>query len=170
MFLMINFSFRAISFQNEWQRKSSGSFIPSMSYYYTKFSDDTAQSSKFFDISIGPSYYYNWVLHKHLLFSLGGYTGIGMNVTNTKYEDESFNQRLTSIAYDIVGRTAIGYNSNRFYTGVTANVNLFFHKVDRYSRIEDEQVFLEFYIGYRFKAPKSWLRAAKKVNSELGID
>ena len=164
------FSFRAISFQNEWQRKSSGSFIPSMSYYYTKFSDDSEQTSKFLDIAIGPSYYYNWVLHEHLLLSLGAYTGIGLNVSSTKYEDKSLNQKLTSVAYDLVGRISIGYNSNRFYTGVTTNINLFFHKVDRYSRIEDEQVFLELYIGYRFKAPKSWLREAKKVNSKLGIE
>ncbi|HEA79973.1 MAG TPA: DUF4421 domain-containing protein, partial [Maribacter sp.] len=32
-----NFSFRAIGFQNEWQKQSVGSFIPSISYYYTKF-------------------------------------------------------------------------------------------------------------------------------------
>ena len=30
-----NFSFRAIGFQNEWQRKSAGSFIPGLHYYYT---------------------------------------------------------------------------------------------------------------------------------------
>lgn len=164
------FSFRAISFQNEWQTKSSGSFIPSMSYYFTKFSDNTQESSNFFDISIGPSYYYNWVLHKHLLLSVGGYTGIGLNISNTKYEDKSFNQKLTSVAYNLVGRTAIGYNSDRFYTGVTTNFNLFFHKVDRYSRIEDEQIFMELYLGYRFKAPKSWLKAAKKVNNKLGLE
>lgn len=164
------FSFRAIAFQNEWQTKSSGSFIPRMSYYFTKFSDNTRQNSKFFDISVGPSYYYNWVLHKHLLLSIGGYTGIGLNVSTTKYEDTSFNEKLTSVAYDLTGRTAIGYNSNKFYTGITTNFNLFFHKVDRYSRIEDEQVFMEFYIGYRFKAPKSWLKAAKKVNSKLGLE
>jgi hypothetical protein len=70
----------------------------------------------------------------------------------------------------LVGRTAIGYNSDRFYTGVTTNFNLFFHKVDRYSRIEDEQIFMEFYIGYRFKAPKSWLKAADKINKKFGLD
>ena len=164
------FSFRAISFQNEWQTKSSGSFIPSLSYYFTKFSDNTSESSTFFDVSIGPSYYYNWVLHKHFLLSVGGSTGIGLNISTTKYEDKSFNQKLTSVAYDLVGRTAIGYNSDRFYTGVTTNFNLFFHKVDRYSRIEDEQIFMEFYIGYRFKAPKSWLKAADKINKKFGLD
>ena len=52
------FSFRAIGFQNEWQKKSAGSFIPRFSFYYTKLDlhDETPESStNSYDIAIGPA-------------------------------------------------------------------------------------------------------------------
>lgn len=165
------FSFRAISFQNEWQRKSAGSFIPRLTYYFTKIKDDSnGESSEFFDIAIGPSYHYNWVIQENFIFSLGGFAGIGANFSKSRYEDSSYNKNFNSMAYDLAGRVSIGYNSDRFYTGITNTYNLFFYHEDRSTGIEDEQIFFEFYLGYRLNAPKGWIRTAQKVNQKLGIE
>ena len=165
------FSFRAISFQNEWQRKSAGSFIPRLAYYFTKIEDrSTGDRSEFFDIAVGPSYHYNFVIHENIIFSVGGFAGIGANFSKTRFNENSSVNHFNSIAYDLAGRASLGYNSKRFYTGFTNTYNFFFYHEDRSTAVEAEQVFFEFYLGYRFNAPKKWIRAANKVNQKLGIE
>ncbi|TCK67732.1 uncharacterized protein DUF4421 [Winogradskyella wandonensis] len=161
-----NFSFRAVGFQNEWQRKSAGSFIPTLYYYYSNFDINTTgitNQTKNFDIAVAPSYYYNFVLHENFILGVGASSGFGLNL-NTSGE-----RTITSGLLELGGRASIGYNSERFFAGVNSSLNIFEHKEKRSVRIDDQITFLEFYIGYRLKAPKSFMRMADKVNKFLGI-
>ncbi len=162
-----NFSFRAIGFQNEWQKKSAGSFIPRFSFYYTKFNlhDGTPDAiSNSFDIAIGPGYYYNWVVKKHFIFSLGATTGFGVNFTTTDGNTD------TAALYQVLFRMAIGYNSERFFTGINGSAQLLQHSTDPNTVLDDTITFAEIYIGYRFKAPKKWIEKAAKFNRKFGLD
>ncbi len=86
------FSFRAIGFQNEWQKKSAGSFIPRFSFYYTKINlhDESPESpTNSFDTALGPGYYYNWVIKKHFILSVGATVGFGINITSSAFTTET---------------------------------------------------------------------------------
>ena len=162
-----NFSFRAIAFQNEWQTQSAGSFIPKVYYYYTKYTlDDTNfnENAHSFDIAMAPTYYYNLVFNKHFVFSLGASVGIGLNHSTNLGEGN-----LTSVLYEFSGRAVLGYNSETFFGGINSNILVLEHDVDRYTRQDDTIPFIEFYIGYRFKAPKKLIKLADDFNRKFGF-
>ena len=161
-----NFSFRAIGFQNEWQKKSAGSFIPHLSFYHTKFQfNDTEvnEESSSLDLTVAPSYHYNFVLKKHFILSVGAGAGVGLNLFS---ENEV---TIGSSVFEFNTRIATGYNSEHFFGGINGNLFLLAHNADRYARLNDELSFLEFYIGYRFNAPKKWVKAADDFNRKFGL-
>lgn len=161
------FSFRAIGFQNEWQKKSAGSFIPRFTFYYTKLDlhDDSPESStNSYDIAIGPGYYYNWVIKRHFIFSLGATLGVGINFTRSDFTTTSTS--LTQLLF----RNAIGYNSERFFVGINASAQVLQYR-SAPNNVQDDIIFFgELYLGYRFKAPKSWIEKADKFNRKFGLD
>jgi len=161
------FSFRAIGFQNEWQKKSAGSFIPRLTIYYTKLDlhDDSPDSpTNSYDIALGPGYYYNWVIKKHFIFSLGATVGLGVNITSS-----GFTNQTTSLT-QVIFRTAIGYNSERFFAGLNASAQLLQHSTDPDTVQDDIITFGEFYVGYRLNAPKSWIQKADRFNRKFELD
>jgi len=162
------FSFRAISFQNEWQRKSSGSFIPRVSYYYTRLSNDSPEKDILIDITTGPAYYYNLVLGHHWIASLGLAAGIGLNMTKIKDSDSDENGTDWGLNYSVGSRIALGYNSNRFFAGFNGNSDYFQHSSSGDLVVQDRQFQVEFYIGYRFNAPKKWNQWADQINERFG--
>jgi len=149
-----NFSFRAIFLQSEWQKKSAGSFIPSVSYYFTQIKNDGPGKDNSIDVAIGPAYYYNWVLGKQFLVSSGAYGGVGYNYTKTTYNDDTPDETIDGLSFQTQVRFTLGYNSEKFYTGATASLNSFYYDTDPKTHIQDRQQFFEFYVGYRFKGPE----------------
>ncbi|WP_299533904.1 DUF4421 family protein [Ulvibacterium sp.] len=163
-----NFSFRAIGFQNEWQKKSAGSFIPRFTFYYTRFRLEDASiqtgDDHSFNLAIGPGYYYNLVIGKHFLLSAGATVGLGANFTRS--EGETFTSSLAQIIF----RNAIGYNSERFFTGINLNAQVLEYGTDQNTQLDDTITFVELYIGYRLDAPKKWIQKADKFNRKFGLD
>ncbi len=163
-----NFSFRAIGFQNEWQKKSAGSFIPRVSYYFNKFKlEDPVlenQTDHSFNIAIGPGYYYNWVFEENYILSAGSTAGLGMDITRS--EGETTINGLAQLIFRLKG----GYNSESFFSGININSQLLTHTSTDDFVMDDSISFLEFYIGYRFNAPQKWLDKAKEINRKFGWD
>ena len=147
-----NFSFRAVFLQSEWQKKSAGSFVPSISYYFTKIKNNNPSEDKSIDVAAGPGYYYNWVISKKFLVSVGAYGGVGYNNTKTTYSDGTPDETVDGLSYQTQLNLNLGYNSEKFYTGVTARLNTFYYDDDPKIHVQDQQQFFEFYVGYRFKA------------------
>ena len=162
-----DFSFRAIGFQNEWQAKSAGSFIPTFYYYYTRYTleeENFNANAYTFNLAIAPSYYYNLAITKHLLVSLGGSLGVGINHSSNLGDG-----KITSVLYELSARSHIGYNSESFFTGINSSIIALDHKIDSNRRQTDDIPFLEFYIGYRFNAPKKWVKFADDFNTKYGL-
>lgn len=163
-----NFSFRAIGFQNEWQKKSAGSFIPRLSYYFTKFklADSTLGNltEHSFNLAVGPGYYYNWVFDENFIVSAGSTGGLGFDVTRAQGETS-----LNGLA-QLIFRLSGGYNSESFFSGITMNTQLLSRKSSDNFILDDSISFLEFYIGYRFDAPKKWIEKAERINRKFGLD
>lgn len=165
-----NFSFRAIGFQNEWQTKSAGSFIPRLYYYFTQLEVDDLgikENDYFYDIAIAPSYYYNFVFRKNFFLSLGLSAGIGINHNELNYGSSS--ESNTYALYEIGSRIALGYNSDTFFTGINSNVLFLKHHADSANKVEDKTTYFEFYLGYRFKAPKKFIKLADDFNRKFGF-
>lgn len=163
-----NFSFRAIGFQNEWQKESAGSFIPGATYYYTKFKLEDPilenQIEHSFKFAVGPGYYYNWVFDENFILSAGGIGGLGFNLSKSAGQTS-----LTGLA-QLIFRLSGGYNSDSFFSGVTINTQLLTHSSVDNIILDDSISFLEFYVGYRFNAPKKWIEKANEINRKFGWD
>lgn len=164
-----NFSFKAITFQNEWQRQSSGSFIPTISYFYTRLKNDTLERNYYYDVTIGPSYYYNWVISENWLLSGGLKTGVGINITTIRNSEYEANKTYSGINYNLGTLLSVGYNSVHFFSGMNLTLDYFEHGSSFNSKIEDRQTFFEIYLGYRFSAPKKLLKMSLWVNEKLGL-
>ena len=163
-----DFSFRAIGFQNEWQKESVGSFIPSISYYYTKFKLEDPiienQLEHSFKMAVGPGYYYNWVFEKNYILSAGATGGLGFNLS--KSQGKTSLDGLAQLIFRLTG----GYNSENFFSGININTQLLTHTSAENFVLDDSISFLEFYVGYRFNAPKKWIAKADEISRKFGID
>ena len=163
-----NFSFRAIGFQNEWQKKSSGSFIPQLTYYYTRLNFENPDSEdshdQIVDMAVGPGYYYNLVLGQHVILGAGATVGVGIHISRSEGETS------TNFLGQALFRMALGYNSERFFTGINLNAQVLAYEEDDATSVGDGLSFAEIYLGYRFNAPKNWVQKADKFNKKYGLD
>ena len=149
-----NFSFRSIFKQSEWQKKSVGSFVPSINYNYTRIKNGEPKSDHIIDIAVGPAYYYNWVINKKFLVAPGVYGGVGYNHTKTVYDDNTPDEVIDGLSFQTQLRLTLIYNTPKFYAGTTASLNTFYYDTDPQIHLQDRQQFFEFFIGYRFKGPE----------------
>lgn len=164
-----NYSYRALTTQSEWQKKSAGSFVPGVLYYYTKFGGENKDATTSFDFVVTPAYFYNYVFANHFLLAAGATGGLGINHSTTKFPEDNFKESITSLSTSLQFTMGFGYHSKSFYTGVLANLQFNNHNDGRQSRLEDEQIFGQIYVGYRFDAPKLVLDTAQRVNTFLGV-
>lgn len=160
------FSMRSAFKQNEWQTKSSGSFVPSLSYYWTKITGEDDQPVTFFDITIGPSYFYNWIIKDHFLVSAGAHAGMGYDQTKFTYSDAP-SKKIDGIIFTTEFKLALGYNSTRFFTGTNVSIDSFYHNSEPDFRVDDHQNYFEFYLGYRFNAPRKVTEGTDYIEEKL---
>ena len=161
-----NFSFRAIATQDETQLKSAGSFIPRVYYFYTKYrikSGDIDDKMHSYDFALAPGYFYNLVPIKDLMISAGVSAGIGFNYSTSK--DET----LTSLLTELNFRGVVSYNISNFYLGSHYSYLILNHNTDRSSYVNDHIPFFQIFVGYRFKAPKSWVTFFDSVEDKIGL-
>ena len=155
-----NFSFRAISAQSEWQQKSAGSLVPTLSLYYTKLRfkiEDFDNTAHIYTAALSPAYYYNLIIRKHFFVSLGVAPGIGM-----EYVDSH-----TSALYQVEATAALGYNSDTFFAGINSNSKYFSSNTGSDVQWGDSISRGEVYVGYRFKPPKKLTEMTEKINQQL---
>lgn len=156
-----NFSFRSISIQSEWQKKSVGSFLPSVSYYVTEVKSGDPGKDRILDIAMGPAYFYNLLLGKRFMVSGGVYGGIGYNHT-WSFENDTVTEQIKALSFQSQFRLALYYNTENFYMGAIASLESFYYNQPSQVQIQDRETFFECYFGYRFKAPNRVSRTFKK--------
>lgn len=155
------FSFKTLVSQNEWQTKSSGSFIPTFSFYYTNLDVNTKDSSPgdIYVFTLAPSYFYNFVISDRVLIGAGLALGAGLNVIDKE----------TSALYQADFNLKLAYNKDRFFAFATLNTISFAQddKVD--PRLNDHIATLKLSAGYRFDPPKKVKEVYDKVNEKIGL-
>lgn len=155
------FSFKTLVSQNEWQTKSSGSFIPTFSFYYTNLDLNTPDSSPgdMYVFTLAPSYFYNFVISDRVLIGAGLALGAGLNMID----------KDTSALYQADFNLKLAYNNDRFFAFATLNTISFAQdeKVD--PRLNDNIATLKLSAGYRFDPPKKVKEVYDKVNEKIGL-
>jgi len=156
------FSYKALVNQNEWQTKSSGSFIPSFSFYYTNLNLNNEPNSSSGDIyvfSLAPSYFYNFVISDRILIGTGIAIGAGINDIDGD----------TSALYELDLNLKLAYNTDRFFAFASLNQLNFIQNDTAETRLNDNISTVKFSIGYRFDPPKKVKEVYEKVNDKTGL-
>lgn len=155
------FSFKTLVSQNEWQIRSSGSFIPSFSFYYTNLDLNTPDSSPgdMYVFTLAPSYFYNFVISNRVLIGAGIAVGAGINSMDGD----------TSALYEADFNLKLAYNKDRFFAFTSLNAVSFAQDENVDPRLDDNIVTLKFSIGYRFDPPQKVKEVYDKVNDKIGL-
>jgi len=131
------FSLRAPFIQNEWQKKSAGSFLAGVNIFFVDIKGDsslipsTGGDTSFFEgahfsqyrmINGGPiaGYAHTFVVKQHFFLTMelvGGLSGGGSWAYT--HEDAEADRSGFSLAGNLTGRIAVGYNSKRVFVGVS---------------------------------------------------
>jgi hypothetical protein len=147
------FSFKAINIQSEGQRKSAGSFMPALNYYYSEISDSLPGKDHSYNIAAGPAYFYNWVIARHFILSGGAYIGLGYNYTRTTYSNGRASEVADGLMAQAQFRINLGYNSRHIYAGICSRAEVSSYTAAPQLQLNDQNQFFEVYIGYRFLCP-----------------
>ncbi|WP_300691792.1 DUF4421 family protein [Chryseobacterium sp.] len=168
-----NFSAKSIYTQGEWQKNSSGSWIPFLDYDLTIFRNKTEGiNSKEFQYKIGGNigYFYNWVLGKNvnilpfLAMGLGGKFSSYRNIENGGVKENA--QYLT---IRMEGGLHIGYNTDRFLFGGKMNFSAYAYDQKKNQTVENSNLYGLLYIGYRFAPPKVVKNTYDKIQKKIPV-
>lgn len=163
-----NFSIKNSLNNNEWQRKSAGSFIPTLKYSYSEISSDFEalkkhnQTLQFYLI---PNYFYTWVIKENWFITTTAGAAFGLNFAL----QSNFEKTDTYIPFLINGSLQGGYNSNNLTFGANLLINSTHHNYFNKESVINDNVYFNFYLGYRFNSPKSVKTFFKKVKRKIGI-
>lgn len=154
-----NFSYRNIVYQNEWQKISSGSFVPTLYYDYNIFDfdqDGLVSRDNYFNIKLAPTYYYTYVLHSKWFVSanISPALGVRFSKSETVVDAITTEERNTFFTRNISTGINLGYSSKRVIFGINANLSAEWYNEDSVSSTENDQFYGVVYFGYRFDAPK----------------
>jgi hypothetical protein len=130
------FSLRATYLQNEWQRKSAGSFIVGGSFFYSHFHGDSSfvpsqvnppdfingyrfNHSSSYNLGINGGYIHTFVVKEHFFATLGLSIGPQISYVSTSCVDsDQPNYNAFRIGFNGGVRAGIGYNSRRIFVGM----------------------------------------------------
>ena len=157
-----NFSFKTIANQKEWQTKSSGSFIPNFSFFYTNLdlNDGSPNSqSDIFEMTVSPSYYYNFVINNRVLLSAG--LSIGGGISNIDSDISGILESSTSLK--------MGYNTDSIFSFLNVNYIAFVQNSDAKVQLNDNVSTLNVTVGYRLDPPKKVKQAFETIHQKTGL-
>ena len=171
-----NFSFRSITDQAERQVRSAGSFTPGLVLRHYIVDDRAtpvgSQRSVNIEASIGPGYHYTFVFGKEYFFTLGAMASVGYLHTNllTRFAEGDWKTDQNNFIIRGEGIAGIGYNGDKFYTGIfyTLSASEFSQQHNTVINDNVRSVF-RFFIGFRFPPPRFLRRTTDKVKEIIPV-
>lgn len=130
------FSYRSSFLQNEWQKKSAGTFIFGLEVYHGRVSADSTivptrvnndeatreiKLMRFFEFGPNAGYAYTWVFKKH--FFLTGSASVSLDYGVNKTTDKDGTKKASGVSPNTFLRFFGGYNSNKWAISVTYVTN-----------------------------------------------
>ena len=170
-----DFSYKALLVQNQKQAKSAGSFVPSLSYYYSELTNPDNRIVKTdeqnVDVNINAGYIHNFVFGKENSFyaSLSLSPGVGLKFSKAFREDENNilqEKKKTHPNFSFQSMLNLGYNSDKLFSGIQFNALGVTYNKNPETKVEDSNVYLQLFVGYRFGAPKPVQRFFDKIHKK----
>lgn len=151
------FSYRSFLQQTQIQRKSTGSFIPTLQYDYFYRTNINAQSTLDYDKTLSviasAGYQYNLVVLKNLNLSGGLFPGFGFEHSNSTDSSISKKIKAWNTKTNMNFNLNLNYQLRKFFCGIQfSSINTFIK--DNESQINNSLNYGNIYLGYRFNAPK----------------
>jgi hypothetical protein len=157
-----NFSLKAIRAHTAIQKKSAGSFMPSLIYSFYSITNDAQetqshQNSYNFEVLGALWYMHTFVIHKNWFFSGGISPSVGYSFTklNTYLGKELVTTHYKEPIFRLNEQISLGINYKRFFTGV--QFLAYQTKQSQGSQpVKQNNYYVTFQVfaGYRFNAPK----------------
>lgn len=165
------YSNRATFLQNEWQKKTGGSFLAGGNVFYNRIKGDSSliphhlidenifngvkfNRTGYFALGGNIGYGGTLVLWNHWFFNLSMLVGLSSGIT-TIYPEGKKKESAFKIGATLLNSLGLGYNSNLFYAG------LIYSNLQANSPLPLENTGVGFDVGqfkfmfaYRFKVPK----------------
>lgn len=172
------FSYRASFLQNEWQKKSAGTFIFGIEAYGGKVKADSTmiptfannaealrdiQLMRFFEIGPNAGYAYTWVIKNH--FFLTGSASLSLDFGMNRIFDKEGSQNTTGVSPNTFLRFFGGYNSKKWAISViyvTNSVSLATGNIERQIILNTGNFRLNYI--YRFEPNKKSRRVLNVVD------
>ncbi|MDO3695190.1 DUF4421 family protein [Wenyingzhuangia sp. chi5] len=164
------FGYRAIFSNTERQLKSKGTWMGLLKYNYSKI-DKTSKDyfmldDESYNISLMGGYVYNLIFDNNK-YLFGQITpSIGLKYVRNMHDNSSGGIENDHLLIPNIGlrtRLGLGYNSSKFYYGVSVLITSTSYQ--EYSNIDlvDSRIFASIHLGYRFKAFKGLERLFQKI-------
>lgn len=169
------FSIKALTTQTEIQRKSCGSFIPSLSYsaYFINNTGDEVdrnirQRSDSYNAVLNAGYYYTFVMSRKFYAGAGITPGLGISFTHlTRYlTEEPVKSNYFAPVVRFQERVGMGYNSRTFFAGADLSLTqwLRFEKTGEIG-LSTTRTYIQVFFGYRFRAPAFIRKSTEKIGN-----
>lgn len=167
-----DFSLKNVIYNSEWQRKSSGSFTPSISYGYLRLSSTSGGVKSYennFEVKLSPSYYYTLVVHKNWFTSLEISPAVALRFTKEGKSNSSTTNTYTRVPFSINGGLQIGYSSEKIIFGAKCNLESNYYNESHQTHITNDIIFTTVYLGFRLTPPKAVKKIFDKAHKKTGI-
>ncbi|SHL46799.1 DUF4421 family protein [Flavobacterium saccharophilum] len=166
------FSLKSITTFTEWQKKSAGSFVPSLIYSYNTIrskSDDIDGKQKEFDLRLAAGYYYNFIINKRFYVASHLSPSLGVKFMKDKSIDSGVEtiEKDTYFTRNLDGGLKMGYNSDRILFGASLNFSVSSYNQDKSTVISNDKIFGLLYFGYRFDAPGFIAKPVEKIDDKI---
>ncbi len=150
------FSLKAVRNQIDIQRKSAGSFVPSLMYEYFKISDNTdlikIQSVNFI---VDVNYIYTFVINKKWYSNIGLAPGLGYGFNKLTKGEANNITTSNDFILNFKSLISLGYSSKYFYGGIAYKLIARSSVDDSVINFDSLRSIINISIGYRFKPPKA---------------
>jgi hypothetical protein len=170
-----NFSFRNILYNTEWQRKSAGSFIPTLYYSYDRFTyslEDFNSKENVFPVRLALGYYYTLVIKENWFIGANLSPSLGIRFSNLT---ETFNGNRsersdTAFTRSLEGGFQLGYAAQKIVFGLGFDFDVNGYNEDDMNTVKNNKIYGNVYFGYRFNTPPFIDRTYTKYAEKLGFE
>ncbi|MEJ5050829.1 DUF4421 family protein [Chryseobacterium culicis] len=165
-----NFSAKSIYTQSEWQKKSSGSWVPYLDYdvsFFTNTTNEVKSREVQYKIGGNMGYFYNWIIKDKVNIAPYLSVGLGGQFSSSREGNEpKENEQFLTLRMD--GGLHIGYNSERFLFGGRMNFKTYTYQKNG-EAVENNNLYGLLYIGYRFAPPKVVKNTYDKIQKKIPL-
>ncbi|MFK5878702.1 MAG: DUF4421 family protein [Flavobacteriaceae bacterium] len=167
-----NYSIKAITTQTEIQRKSAGTFMPSLEYSYNRLINGaTNQKLNTLNFILSAGYLHTFVINKKIYASIGATPGVGVDFNTIKVEtiDGKITSKDTDYTLNFDGHLGLGYNSARWFGGGYFRMLSTTRKETEIVNYDTFRTHFQLFFGYRFDAPKFLKKSADWVEEKAHL-